>query len=180
MTFASTLDPSRPLTRRVFASALAGSLFAVFHPVAEAHPRCEEDVTPKNLHPDVRWVLEYYAAVLRRSGDLDTCAERFLAVAGGGLVDEDGRSLRSTVKPYSLKNDFERIDRYADPTIVKRVVKLRPTTSGFGASAIHGDPFKIWIEKAEGEPGLPAVVTILVPHGHPTIRSPKVVRMGSL
>lgn len=180
MTQEATPDPSRPMTRRLFSSALAGSLFAAFHPSAEAHPRCDEDVTPQNLHPDVRWVLEYYAAILRQSRDLDTCAERFLAVAGGGLVNEDGRSLRSTVKPYSLKNDFERIRRYADPTIVKRVAKLRPTTSGFGASAIHGDPYKIWIDRAEGEPGRPAVLTILVPHGHPTVRSPKVVRMGSL
>jgi len=166
------------LTKRTFLSVAAGSLLVASVAPAAAQSR-RYDIDPAKLPPAVREVLERYVEILRGSDDLDICAERFIAIAGGGLVDEDGKSLRSTVKPYSLKKDFQSIKLYADPIAITRVAKLRPSTSGFGPSAIRGDQYKIWIDKKKGEGGRPAPVTIMVPQKHETIRSPKVVRIGS-
>lgn len=166
------------LTKRTLLSLAATSFLVAAASPAAAQSR-RYDIDPDDMPPSVRKVLERYVEILRTSGDLDTCAERFIAIAGGGLVNEDGKSLRSTVKPYSLKKDFQNIKFYAHPIVISRVAKLRPSTSGFGPSAIRGDQYKIWIDKKKGEAGRPAPVTIMVPQKHKTIRTPKVVRIGS-
>jgi len=166
------------LTKRSFLTLTATSLFVSVAAPALAQSR-RYDIDPSELPSAVRKVLEGYVEILRSSDDLDACADRFVAIAGGALVNEDGKSLRGNVKPYSLKKDFGNIKFYADPIAITRVAKLRPTTSGFGPSAIRGDQYKIWIGKKKGEAGRPAPVTIMVPKNHKSVRSPKVVRIGS-
>jgi hypothetical protein len=136
------------------------------------------DIPTAQLPAEVRTVLHAYIELLRNSDSLDECAEQFRAVAGGSLVNEDGRSLRSNVKPYGLKKDFENVKFYANPVNITRVNRNPSiSTSGFGPSALRGNVFKVWIAKAEGQAGIPAPISILVPEGGGT---PKVVSIGSL
>ena len=139
------------------------------------------DIPVNKLPDEVKKVLEEYIQVLKTSESLDDCAENMIKVAGGGLVNEDGASLRNTIKPYSLKKDFNNIKFYADPIKITRVNRNpNKMTDGYGESAIRGITYKIWISKKEGQPGMPAPISILVPEGHETIKSPKVVGIGSL
>lgn len=139
------------------------------------------DIPTGDLPDAVRRTLVDYIKILRQSKSLDACAERFVDIAGGSLVNEDGRSLRGTVKPYSLKKDVQNISFYAfDPIRITRVNATPNRSSGYGMSAIRGTIYKIWIDKADGQPGRPAPISILSPEGHPTITVPRVVGIGSL
>ena len=139
------------------------------------------DIAIQDLPKDVLNTLEEYVKTLKNAEDLDACAKAFIKIAGGGLVNEDGESLRNSIKPYSLKKDFNNIKFYASPIKITRV-NSNPVyiASGFGASAIKGRVYKIWINKASGQAGLPAPISIMAPDGHPTIKTPKVIRIGSL
>jgi len=136
------------------------------------------DIPASELPANVRSVLTEYLSILRSQDNLDDVADAFLAVAGGSLVNEGGKSLRSSVKPYSLKKDFENIRFYANPAVITRVNRNpTPKTSGYGPSAIRGTVYKIWIEKADGQAGMPAPISIIVPEGS---GAPKVIGIGSL
>lgn len=139
------------------------------------------DIALSDLPQEVKTVLETYIHILKNSADLESCAKEFVKIAGGGLVDERGKTLRETVMPYSLKKDFTNIKFYASPLQISRVnCNPMPVTSGFGESAIQGKIYKIWLDKAPGEVGYPAPISIMVPEGHPEINTPKVVGIGSL
>jgi hypothetical protein len=64
--------------------------------------------------------------------------------------------------------------------VITRVNASASNGQGFGASAIKGKVYKIWIAKKEGAAGMPAPISIMVPEGHATIKTPKVVVIGSL
>lgn len=165
------------MKKRTFARlALAAGLMLALPASAQS---ARDNIDPADTPKAVLKVLDQYISTLRTSESLDECAESFVKIAGGSLVSEDGKTLRSTVKPFSLKKDHGNIKFYADPTEITRVAKLRPSTSGFGPSAIRGPQYKIWIGKKDGAAGMPAPVTILVPEGHKTIKQPKVIRIGS-
>ncbi len=121
--------------------------------------------------------------MLRNSASLDEMAINFTKIAGGGLVNESAMSisLRSTIKEFSLKKDYTGIKLYAYPIVITRV-NSNPTASaqGFGESAIMGRVYKIWIGKADGQPGMPAPISVLVPQNHSSIKTPKIVGIGSL
>ena len=138
------------------------------------------DINPSDTPKEVLEVLGKYIGILRQSESLDQTAERLTAIAGGGLVNEDGQTLRGTIKPYSLKKDFQNVKFYAIPVRVTRVNKTPNRSTGYGPSAIRGTMYKIWIAKKKGAAGRPAPISILVPEGHETIKSPKVVGIGSL
>jgi len=138
----------------------------------------QKDIPVSDLPAEVKQVLEQYIEILSTSKDLDECAVRFLSIAGGTLVDAEGTALRTTVKPYSLKKDFSDIKYYKVPVEIKRVAKTRTGQAGFGASAIAGDWYKIYIVKKDGSQ--PAPVQIVVPENHATIKTPKVISIGSL
>ena len=140
----------------------------------------DADVDLSTVPKEVKDLLAAYVAVLRGAKDLDDCAKKVVPLFGGSLVNEDGSSLRSSVKPYSLKKDFDNVKFYADPLVITRVAKLAKVTSGYGPSAITGERYKLWIGKKEGVAGLPAPTTILVPEKHPTVTGPRVVVIGSL
>jgi len=134
------------------------------------------DIPVDKLPDQVRQVLDKYIQVLS-SADLDTCAKEFVAIAGGSLVNEDG-SLRSTIKDFGLKKDFNNLKHYAKPIKITRV-NVTEKTDGYGATAIKGKVYKIWIAKDDPAKGLPAPVSILDPENHPSIKSPKVINVGS-
>ena len=139
----------------------------------------KNDISVSKLPANVKNVLEEYVKILRNASDLDACAEKVLSVAGGNLVNESGESLRTDVKPYSLKKDFDNIKFYADPIKITRVNVSSNNGNGFGESAIKGQLYKIWIGKKDPANGMPAPVSIIVPEGHATIKTPKVVGIGS-
>jgi hypothetical protein len=58
------------------------------------------------------------------------------------------------------------------------VAKTKTQQCGFGESAIAGDWYKIYIAKKNGSQ--PAPIQIVVPENHPTIKTPKVMSIGSL
>jgi hypothetical protein len=138
------------------------------------------DIPVGKLPKEVRDVLVRYIQILRTSSDLDACATAFATIAGGSLVNEDGQTLRNNVKPYSLKKDFGNVKFYADPIRITRVNVSRSNGSGFGPSAIAGTVYKIWIDKRAGAGGVPAPISIMVPENHPTIKTPKIINIGSL
>lgn len=137
------------------------------------------DIPVSKLPSSVKQVLIKYVKILQSSQSLEDCAQNFVEVAGGSLVNEDGKSLRSSVKPYSLKKDFSNIKFYANPIKITRV-NVSQRSSGFGESAIRGKVYKIWIDKKSGQSGMPAPISILVPEGHASIKIPKVIGIGSL
>ena len=140
----------------------------------------KDDIPVEELPPEVKAVLEDYVKLLRSAPSLDEAAKGFVALAGGSLVNEDGKSLRGTVQGFGLKKDYENVKFYADPMNLTRVNVGKSNGDGFGPSAIKGKKYKIWLAKKEGANGVPAPITILVPEGHATITTPKVVNIGSL
>jgi hypothetical protein len=156
------------------------SLFMLFFSLSSYAQSKTNDISISQLPPEVKAVLDEYIKILNTSQSLDECATRFTAIAGGGLVNEDGLSLRSSIQPYSLKKDYENLKFYKVPVLITRVNMSPSNGSGYGPSAIKGQVYKIWISKKDGGAGLPAPISIMVPEGHPTINTPKVVGIGSL
>jgi hypothetical protein len=78
-----------------------------------------------------------------------------------------------------LKKDHDNIKFYKQPVEITRVNKTASNGQGFGASTIKGQVYKIWIAKCASGAGLPAPVSIMIPEGHATIKTPKVVNIGS-
>jgi hypothetical protein len=138
------------------------------------------DIHPSKLPKEVQDVLVQYVNILRSSADIDQCAEKFLEVAGGGLVNENASALRQDISRFSLNKDFSNVKFYANPIKITRVNVSTSNGDGYGWSAIKGKKYKIWIDKANKANGLPAPITILVPEGHESITLPKVVNIGSL
>ncbi|MDP2341761.1 MAG: hypothetical protein Q8O67_12450 [Deltaproteobacteria bacterium] len=138
------------------------------------------DIAVDALPANVKAVLVEYVAMLRASKDIDTAAKGLVPLAGGGVVDPTGTKLRTDVPRFSLKKDFDNVKFYADPLVITRVNATPSNGQGFGASAIKGMVYKIWIGKKEGGAGMPAPISVMVPDGHATIKTPKVVNIGSL
>lgn len=138
------------------------------------------DIPVSKLPKEVKAVLVQYVDILRNSTDIDQCAEKFLEVAGGSLVNENASGLSQDVPQFSLKKDFNNVKLYADPIKITRVNLSVSNGDGYGWSAIKGKKYKIWIVKANKANGMPAPITILVPEKHESIRLPKVVNIGSL
>lgn len=136
------------------------------------------DIPSSDLPANVKQTLDKYVEILNIT-NLDDCAIKFCEIAGGGLVNEDGKTLRTTIKPYSLKKDHDDIKFYKQPVEITRVNKSVSGLQGFGTSAIKGQVYKIWIAKNNGVAGPAAPVSIMVPEGHATITTPKVVNIGS-
>ncbi|MFZ5951877.1 MAG: hypothetical protein ACOYXC_14315 [Candidatus Rifleibacteriota bacterium] len=139
----------------------------------------KNDIPVKQTPTEVIAVLQEYATILS-SESLEKCAEAFIAIAGGSLVDESAKKLRGDVPEFSLKKDFNNFKFYAQPLEITRVNKGYSNGDGYGESAIKGVVYKIWIGKKQGVSGMPAPISILVPEAHPTIKTPKVVGIGSL
>lgn len=135
------------------------------------------DIPVAMLPKQVKQVLNEYFTILTTAKDLDDCAAKFEKIAGAGLVNEDG-TLRSSVQPYSLKKDFQNVNFYTNPPKIARVNKSTTGQSGFGATALAGTKYKIYVKKKNG--GQPAPIHIIVPKNHPTIKTPKVSNIGSL
>lgn len=153
------------------------------HPRPARAPRGQAtrwSVAPAQAPLEVRDCFERYLHILRTSRSLDDCAAHLLPIAGGGLVNEDGASLRTTVAEYSLRKDFQAIAQYDPDDRITRIEASTTTGHGFGPSAIRGTLYRIWLAKRDGAPGLPAPVQILLPEGHATIHDPRVVGIGSL
>lgn len=139
----------------------------------------ENDIPVENLPPAVKEVLVKYVSILRNSKTLDECATAFTEIAGGTLVSDDGKSLRSQTKQFGLKKDYNDIKVYADPIVITRVNATPSNGQGYGASKIKGMVYKIWIQKKDPALGMPAPVSIMVPEGHAQITTPKVINIGS-
>lgn len=159
--------------RRVAMAAMVISM------VVNASPR--GDVAVEALPAEVKAVIEQYVKILRAAeGDPEKAAVEFVKIAGGGVVNEDGASLRADVTRFSLKKDTQNVKFYADPLVITRVNVTDTSGHGFGPSAIKGKFYKVWIQKADPKNGSPAPIGVIVPEGHPTIKTPKVDTIGSL
>ncbi len=139
----------------------------------------ESDIPISELPSSVEKVLQQYIEILR-SPNLDIVAEKFVAIAGGSLINTDGSDLSRGKKEFSLKKDFDDLQHYAYPIKITRVNKAESNGQGYGATAIKGVVYKIWIDKKSSDLGMPAPISIMVPEGHATIKTPKVVNIGSL
>jgi len=138
-----------------------------------------DDISVKQVPSSVINVLYKYTEVLK-SESLEKCAEAFLAIAGGGLVNPAGTALDIDLTRFSLKKDYENFRFYALPLKITRVNRRYSNGDGYGESAIAGWVYKIWIAKKKGVNGMPAPISIMVPENHLTIRTPKVIGIGSL
>ena len=137
----------------------------------------QKDIPVSDLPPTVKIVLENYVNILRTSKTLDECANKFLSIAGGGLVNPSGTGLSGSVKAYSLKKDFDNIKLFKNPVIIVKVAKTQNEQAGYGQSAITGNIYKVYIAKKNN--GQPAAVHIIVPKNHSTIKKPKIIQIGS-
>lgn len=124
----------------------------------------------------IKQVATQYIKILRTSPDIDACATAFISIAGGNLVNETGTALRSSTKHYGLTKDFDHIDQYTEPLQIVRV-ETQASSSGYGASALQGTKYTLWIAKKTGEA---APIVVLQPQNHPQIHSPKIVEIGAL
>lgn len=141
------------------------------------------DIPVNELPSEVKSVLVEYVDMLRNSASLDEMATNFTKIAGAGLVNESATNitLRRDIKEFSLKKDYSGVKFYANPVVITRVnSNPSPSTQGFGESALTGRVYKIWIGKADGQAGMPAPISILVPQNHSIIKTPKIVGIGSL
>lgn len=143
-----------------------------------AQPK-RDDIPVSKMPQEVKAVLDEYVKALN-APTLDSCAVLFLSIAGGGLVSPEGTALDSDLKQFSLKKDYQNIKFYVQPAKITRVNVRYCNGDGYGASAIKGKVYKIWLAKKKGVAGLPAPVSVMVPEGHPTIKTPKVIGIGSL
>jgi len=139
----------------------------------------KNDIPVQQVPKEVLETLEAYAKALSAE-TLEKCAEAFVAIAGGSLVDETGSRLSTDVPQFSLKKDHANFRFYAVPLQITRVNKSVSNGDGYGFSAIKGTVYKIWIGKKPGTAGMPAPISIMVPEGHPTIKTPRVIGIGSL
>jgi hypothetical protein len=138
----------------------------------------KNDIPVNQVPENVLQILQDYAKVLSAE-TLEKCAESFVQIAGGGLVNESGSKLRQDVPQFSLKKDYNNFKFYAQPLQITRVNKSWSNGDGYGGSAIKGWVYKIWIDKKKGVNGMPAPVSIMVPEEHPSIKTPKVIGIGS-
>lgn len=138
-------------------------------------------IQAQKVPKEVEEVLRKYVDILRTSESLEDCAERFRSIAGASLINEDPEnvSLRSTVKDFSLKKDYNNIGFYAYPVKIHRVTTEEVRKIGYGESAVGGTIYKIWIARQDSSTGMPAPVSIILPKNHPVIKTPKVVNIGS-
>jgi len=139
----------------------------------------KDDIPVKQVPSAVINVLHKYTEILK-SETLEKCAEAFLEIAGGSLVNPAGTALDIDLPRFSLKKDYGNFKFYAMPLKITRVNKRYSNGDGYGDSAIAGWVYKIWIAKKKGVNGMPAPISIMVPENHPTIRTPKVIGIGSL
>ncbi len=150
--------------------------FSAFESSAQSK---RDDIPVNQLPTGVLNVLYDYTEVLK-SETLEKCAETFLAIAGGSLVNPAGTALDIDLPRFSLKKDYNNFKFYALPLKITRVNKRYSNGDGYGDSAIAGWVYKIWIDKKKGVNGMPAPISIMVPENHPTIKTPKVIGIGSL
>ena len=163
--------------KRFFQSVAVAA--AVLSTAAFAAPK--GDIAVEALPAEVKAVVEQYVKLLRDAqGDPDKAAVELIKIAGGGLVNEDGTKLRTDVPRFSLKKDTSDVKFYADPVVITRVNVADTSGHGFGASALKGKFYKVWIGKADPKNGMPAPIGVMVPEGHPTIKTPKIDTIGSL
>lgn len=153
-------------------------LFAVVLTFSFAINAQQKDISLAETPEEVKQLVVDYINVLRTSKTLDECAEKFLKIAGGGMVNPAGTSLRNSVKPYSLKKDFTNRTSVKVPIEIVRVAKTRTGQAGYGVSALAGDWYKVYVKKVDGG-GRPAPIHIVFPENHPTIKVPKVIQIGS-
>jgi|GEM_PF-338165 len=155
--------------------------FIIIFNVKDTQAQSRKNDIPVNELPSVvKKVLDRYISILSTSETLDQCEKSFVSIAGGGLVDEMGTQLRRSVKPYSLKKDFNGIRFYKVPIEITRVNVSESAGNGYGYSAIRGKIYKVWIAKKDNINGYPAPISIMVPEGHKSIKTPKIVGIGSL
>ncbi|HCL58000.1 MAG TPA: hypothetical protein DHW82_13475 [Spirochaetia bacterium] len=139
----------------------------------------QKEEKAEDIPENVMKVLNQYIEILSKSESLDECAQKFVKIAGGLLVNESGKKLREDVKPYSLKKDYSNIQFYKIPPEITRVLTY-DSYDGYGESMIQGRIYKIWIDKKTEDSGMPAPISILVPKNHKFIKDPKVIGIGSL
>lgn len=137
------------------------------------------DIPIEDLPKNVKEVLNNYIEILK-SPNLDLAAQKFVSIAGGSLINTNGTALSRGKKEYSLKKDFTDLKHYAYPVKITRVSKTQSNGQGYGATAIKGTVYKIWIDKKTSDLGVPAPISIMIPQGHAKIKAPKVVNIGSL
>ena len=157
----------------------AFALLLLSAPAARA--QTPDDIPVEEVPAEVRAVLAQYIDILSTSKDLDECAERFTAIAGGNLVEEDGKSLRGGVQPYGLKKDYTDVKYYAtSPLELTRATRRPSRNEGFGPSMLNGTRYTMWIPKRKGVGGVPAPISVVVPKDHAFVKTPKVTGIGSL
>ena len=152
------------------------SIFLLFLSTSALAQSDQKDISLDELPENVKTLVTDYMQALQAT-NLDECAEKVSLLAGGGLVNDDGKTLRSSVKPFKLKKDFNNAKHYSYPISITKANVSENRTSGYGNSALKGKLYKVWVSK-KNDTEHPAPISILVPDTEG--KSPKVVGIGSL
>ena len=114
---------------------------------------------------------------LQQNRDEEAAARAVLPYLHRSLMDATGANLTTDVRQFSFKKAFGAAPLYASPVKVTRVRPNNVTEIGFGPTAERGRSVDYFVAKRDGQPGMPAPVTVFFPaSGGP----PKVTYLGSL
>jgi hypothetical protein len=173
----------RTICQTTFSMKRITIIFSILFSIQIMAQSTASDIQITELPSGVQSVLQEYVTLLNSSANLTDAANAFTKIAGGGLINESATqvTLRRTTIEFSLKKDFNNIKFYTNPIQITRInYPEDEVTAGYGESAIKGRVYKIWIGKINPNQGMPAPVSIMVPEGHPTITTPKIINIGSL
>jgi hypothetical protein len=174
----SLSSPRKPKSAKMKRLALVFAAVLMLSANSLLAQTTENDMPVNQLPDTVKAILDQYIRVLN-SPTLNECAEQFLKIAGGDLVNDDASALASSVKDMSLKKDYNDIKHYQQPVVITRISKTYSNGLGYGVAATKGYVYKIWIQKIDATLGMPAPVSILLPDEGQYVKSPKVIGIGS-
>lgn len=137
---------------------------------ASASPAGVSDAAAEQL-------LSATLVALQQNRDEDAAAHALLPYVHRSLLDASGGQLTTDVRQFSFKKAFGAAQLYVVPVKITRVRPSNVTAIGFGPTAERGRSIDYFVAKRDGQPGMPAPVTVFFPDsGGP----PKVTYLGSL
>ncbi len=122
-------------------------------------------------------LLSATLAALQQNRDEEAAVLAIVPYLHRSLLDASGAQLTTDVRQFSFKKAFGAAPLYGVPVKVTRSRPSNVTAIGFGPTAERGRSVDYFVAKRDGQPGMPAPVTVFFPESG---GAPKVSYLGSL
>jgi hypothetical protein len=132
---------------------------------------------PSSSDAAAEQLLSATLAALQQNRDEDAAVRAIVPYVHRSLLDATGAQLTTDVRQFSFKKAFGAAPLYGVPVKVTRTRPSNVTAIGFGATAERGRSVDYFVAKRDGQPGMPAPVTVFFPESG---GAPKVSYLGSL